>query len=292
MALWLAFRDQINRTRFGRAIYRVLYELIMGEMVIHAGYAAYTTLLALFPFIIFLMSLAGWLGTSETAEKLIMWGFAFLPVEIVDTLAPVIRHIINRESGTALTLALAGTLWVASSGIEGIRYGLNHIYRQHEPRPLWKRRVQGFILVIVGGFLPLIMAFLIVLWPVFMDFTDRYFPWITHWDIPVINIGRYLLVLIVLTLAINIFYYFLPHRRLSWTRNMAGALLAAILWLLMATGFSFYLSQAGSYDASYGSLAGIIITMIFFHFSVLVLFIGAAFNVAYYHRKFEPEVND
>lgn len=245
------------------------------NLLIYGGYAAYTSILALFPFIIFLVALASVLGDAHLAEQLINYGFDVLPPEVVDTLAPVVRDIMRNNDGAVLGFAFLGTLWVASSGIEGLRFGLNAVYGVREPRPLWRRRLQGIWFVLLCAIAFLVLATVLIIWPV-----------IEHWlgDIlPFLNSGalvfiRYGLAFGLLATGMSQMYYFLPNLKQTWREVYPGAFVASLIWIILASLFSLYIANFGNYAARYGSIAGVIITLVFLHFSASAMLFGGQFN--------------
>ncbi len=118
-----------------------------------AGYIAYTSLLALFPFIMLLVSIAGYVGTTEAVQATIQQFYTVLPAQIVSAISPIINEITIEHPPTGvLTLLILVILWVSSSSIEAIREGLNHAYGIHERRSIFYRRSQAILFVLLGSF--------------------------------------------------------------------------------------------------------------------------------------------
>lgn len=263
---------------------RTFERILHNRLAIYAGYAAYASLLAVFPFIIFLVALAGFIGTPEMAEELIHRSLNFLPPHVVETLSPVIRHILNSESTGLLTFGILGSLWVASSGVEGLRHGLNRAHGVTEFRPLWKRRLQSAGIVIVGSIVFLLLALLLIITPLVLDFLAPYLGSSTE-AILSSSWLRYATGLLILTTVFTALFSILPNISLSLRNVLPGAFLAAAGWIGLAALFSLYLANFGQYDVTYGSLGGIIITMVFFHLSITVLLAAAAFNATWLEKN-------
>ncbi len=253
-------------------------------LMIYAGYAALALLLALFPFAIFLVALAGLLGTSEQAEQLITYLLAMMPEQIVQTVAPVITNIMTSQNTGLLTIGIVVAIWVASSGLEGLRIGLNHVYEVKEWRVWWKRRLQGLIFVLFGAIAFSLLTTLVIVAPLFINIIGAYFS-LTYEELIALNIVRYGFGFILLVGVTTFLYTTLPNVRLSWKMQLPGAVLAAVLWMGLAALFSLYLSNFANYEVTYGSLGGIIITMVFFHYSAAAILLGAAFNMAIRQRS-------
>lgn len=245
------------------------------NLLIYGGYAAYTSILALFPFIIFLVAMASVIGNPALAEQLIEYGFQVLPTEVVETLAPVIRDIMKNNDGAVLGFAALGTLWVASSGIEGLRFGLNSVYGVNEPRPLWKRRLQGVWFVLIISLTFLLLATALILWPIVEHILGGYFPILNS---GILTFIRYSIAFMLLATGMSQLYYFLPNVKQKWRQTYPGAFVASIIWILLASLFSLYVSNFGNFANRYGSIAGVIITLVFMHFSAATLLFGGQFN--------------
>lgn len=218
---------------------QTLSKAIKDNIIIFGGYAAYTSLLAFFPFIIFLMALAGLLGDAEISGRLIAYGLTYLPAEIMETIAPAVTAVMEYESPGLLTLGGLGTLWVITSGVEGLRFGLNTVYAVKEFRPLWKRRLQSLGVVFAGGLAFVLLMLAVIIWPLISRFM-----FISLEDLAAINILRFLLAFLLIAL-LSVLYRILPHRPQRWRDVWPGAFLATFLWLSLAQLFSLYLSHFG-----------------------------------------------
>lgn len=258
-----------------RALYYAVTEGMGGDLLIYGGYAAYTIILALFPFVIFLVALASVIGSPQLAEQAIGYGFEVFPPELVNILAPVVREIMGHNDQAILTVAVAGTLWIASSGVEGIRYGLNMMYGVEEPRPLWKRRLQGLGFVIFMALAFLLLATLLIVWPVMEKFLGDTLPFLQSTALGVL---RYAFAFGLLVVGLTIVYAYLPNTDLHWHGSWQGAVVAAVIWLLLASLFTLYLVNIEQYALRYGSFAGGILTLVFLQFSASAILFGGKYN--------------
>ncbi|TDE18101.1 YihY/virulence factor BrkB family protein [Dyadobacter psychrotolerans] len=247
------------------------------DILIFAGYAAYTSLLAFFSFIIFIMAAASLIGKAEASQMLINSAFSYIPPRIVDTVTPVINNILANRSSGLFTLGGLGTLWISSSGIEGLRIGLNRVYAIQEMRPLWKRRLQSIVVVICSAITFVVLAVMVIIWPLLTDFISKYISLSMNW-FKLINILRFPLAFILLAVIFSIMYRILPNHNKNWRKVSAGAIFATILWLALAQLFSVYLGHFANFDLAYGSIGGVIITLVFFQYSATVVLLGAELN--------------
>lgn len=249
-----------------------------------AGHIAYTALLAIFPFLIFLASLAGFLGNIGNSLASVQSMLNLLPADVAKTLSPVIHEVIDTRDGGLLTLGLLGALWVASNGIDALRIALNTAYDLDEPRPWWLIKLGSIGAIIVGGFVFLMLSILVVLGPVIWKALLWAFP-LGETDRWAFSLFRYVLAALVLLLGLLALHRWLPGRRIFMRDLLPGVAATTALWLLAASLFSIYVAELGSYSATYGSLGGVIITLVFFYVSAVLFIFGAELNAALLRRR-------
>ncbi|PJI37788.1 YihY/virulence factor BrkB family protein [Ferrovibrio sp.] len=249
-----------------------------------AGYIAYTGLLAIFPFLIFLAALAGFLGTSAGGLASVQSMLDLLPQDVAQTLSPVIHEVIDTRDGGLLTLGLLGALWVASNGIDALRIALNAAYDIEEARPWWLIKLGSIGAIIVGGVVFLLLSVLVILGPVIWKGLLWLFP-LGEGDIWAFSTVRYLLATLVLMTALLALHRWLPGACLRVRNLLPGVIATTILWLSAASLFSIYVAKLGSYSATYGSLGGVIVTLVFFYVSAVLFIFGAELNSALLRRE-------
>lgn len=249
-----------------------------------AGHIAYTGLLAIFPFLIFLAALAGFLGTSAGGLAAVESMLDLLPQDVAKTLSPVIHEVIDSRDGGLLTLGLLGALWVASNGIDALRIALNTAYDIDEQRPWWLIKLGSIGAIIVGGVVFLLLSVLVILGPVIWKGLLWLFP-LGEGDKLAYSAVRYLLAVLLLGSALLALHRWLPGRRLALRSLLPGVIVSTLLWLLAASLFSLYVAELGSYSATYGSLGGVIITLVFFYVSAVLFIFGAELNSTLLRRE-------
>jgi membrane protein len=249
-----------------------------------AGHIAYTGLLAIFPFLIFLASLAGFLGNAGGGLASVQTMLHLLPPDVAKTLEPVIHEVIDTRDGGLLTLGLLGALWVASNGIDALRIALNTAYDLDEQRPWWLIKLGSIGAIILGGFVFLILSVLVVLGPLIWKALVWAFPLGTA-DQWAFSLVRYLLAAVALLGGLLALHRWLPGRRLYLRDLIPGAAVTTVLWLAAASLFSLYVAKLGSYSTTYGSLGGVMVTLVFFYVSAVLFIFGGELNAALLRRK-------
>jgi membrane protein len=140
-----------------------------------AGYIAFNTLLALFPFLIFLFALSGLVSSYDTAAMVLEFLFRLAPKNFGDTLAPVIIEDLSQLRGGLLTIGLLFTIWAASSGVDALRLSLNRAYSITEERSILRLKLQSILFVLVGGSFIFVVALVILLGPILWHIAQTLF---------------------------------------------------------------------------------------------------------------------
>jgi membrane protein len=267
-----------------KVLWDALVHTAFDNSLIFAGYIAYTTLFAIFPFIIFLTTVAGVIGQGEAAARFIDYMLGGLPPEVASTLEPAIREITGQPRTGLMTISFLVTLWVASSGVEALRAALNEAYNTEQAPVIWKARLQSLGLTVLFAFgIVLAMVAIIAgpfIWAVleWLLVVPSFYGWLY-------GFSRYIFGLIVLYGVIVLLYFLLPNRSLRKRDVLPGAAVAVLLWAVAASLFSLYLSNLARYSLTYGSLGGIVVTLLFFYVSACIFIFGAEINAAYRRRE-------
>ena len=264
-----------------RIAYRAAWRLVMvDEGLVLAGYIAFTAFLSLFPFLIFLAALAGFLGDRDTADRFIEAMFEFMPDDVAETLAPAVREVVGARHGGLLTFGILFTLWFASNGFEALRTGLNRAYGVSEQRAIWWLRLQSIAFVISGGLIILFLSLVVVLgplvWRVLGPTVDQMLE--THL---VFGTARYVFAAVLLFGALILLHRWLPNTRQAFRRILPGVAATTVLWLLGASVFAWYVGHLTDYSVYYGSLGGVAITLMFFYVSAIIFIFGAEINAVW-----------
>ncbi|MFZ4541766.1 MAG: YihY/virulence factor BrkB family protein [Rickettsiales bacterium] len=244
-----------------------------------AGYLTFLALLALFPYLVLMVSALGLVGQGETGRHLISLLLENLPQDAVATLRPRIEEITSGPPQSILTFSILGAIWTSSSAVEALRGMLNRANRVRKPPAYFKRRLTSIAQIVVLTTLILLVMLVFVFAPaVFNGFT--YYTGITipfALDQFMSHYFKYVAV-VVLFGVIATFYYVLPNIKQDFKCVMPGALLVVVLWIGSASLVSFYLNDLTNMTLIYGSLSGFIATLIFIYVMNVIFIYGAEFN--------------
>lgn len=239
-----------------------------------AGYIAFAGILSLFPFLVFLFAVFGFFGVTEAGTYLAAFIFENIPESVAETIETPLASVFQETYGNLLTISMLGALWTAGAGLEGVRTGLNRAYGSPRQRPYWRRRSQGtFLIVMFAGTMTLALLFAPYAWVLaeeaFGIDEDIALPWTAI---------RYGASGVVFLAATSILYYWLPYLRPTWRSVLPGAGFVLIGSLAFSWVFGFFLSEFGDYEAIYGSLGGVILSLLFFYYLGAIFIFGAEIN--------------
>jgi membrane protein len=272
---WLAGRFLLGLQILWQATWHLIED---GGMTL-AGHIAFMTLFSLFPFLIFLTTLAGEIGQTEAARNFVDMSLAAVPDEVSQAIRPAIEQVISTRRTGLMTVSILASLWAVSSGIEALREALNRAYGVEEPRSIWFRRLQSLLFTIVFSIIIIVVMLMLVIFPVVWSYVTPHLkaPWEWGWSYEAL---RYFVGIGLLYLVVALLYRWLPSRHLSRREILPGAAITVLLWLALAGLFSLYLQNLSRFSVTYGSLGGIVITLMFFYVSGLIFIFGAEVNSA------------
>lgn len=256
---------------------RAVAKFMVDEGSVYSGHVAFSTLLALFPFLIFVTALAAFIGAAQKADHYVALLATVLPEEVARSIGPTVKQILSTRRGSVLTVSLIGTVWVASSGIEALRMALNRAYGVQRKRHFVLRRLQGFGLMVVAAAVVLLATTAIVLGPLIWKTVIQALDVPRSWKFLYVG-ARHALTLTVVFGSIAFLYRWLPNVPQRWRHVLPGAVLASVAWIGLASLFSVYLNNVGQYNVVYGGLGGIVISLVFFFFSGAIFILGAEVN--------------
>ncbi len=257
--------------------YAAFKRMLDEDGIMAAGYVAFTAFLSLFPFLIFLAALAGFLSSEDDIAQIVDLMFKFMPNEVAEAMAPAVSEVIGMKPAGLLTFGFIATLWAASSGVEALRIALNRAYKVTRKRPMWQRRLQSLFFVALAAFLIFFLSLMILFGPTLWNFAEKllYFSFLQE---IIFDLSRYVAALCVLTGALLILHRFLPHIKQQSKYLLPGVLFTAITFLIGGTVFSAYIANFGNFNVTYGSLGSIVISLIFFYMTAILFIFGAYLN--------------
>jgi membrane protein len=235
----------------------------------------YYAVLALFPGLLALVALLGVFGDASTVDSLLALLRDLGQDDVADQLEDPIRQMVESQAaGLVLVLGVAGATWSASGYVNGFGQAINRVYDVGEGRPYWKLRpLQLAITAVLIALAGLVLTGLVISGPLARELGDR----LGFGDtaVRVWEIAKYPVLLMIVVGIVALLYSLTPnvHRRI---RPLSiGAVIAIGVWILASLGFGAYVTNFGSYNSTYGSLAGVIVFLLWLWLTNLALLFGA-----------------
>ena len=275
--------DVAEKLKPGAYGFEVLKRVSVGvynDGFIHAGNLAFLALLALFPFFIVATALATLLGQTQSGSMAVATILAQLPPQVAVTLRQPILEALTARTGALLWLGAIVGLWTAGSFVETVRDILRRAYGVKYSAPFWEYRLAS-IALIIGAVILLMFAFALTLMLRSVQAVlQAWFPFAENVE-TMVAYFRIVPGLALFGTVYALFYALTPSRyRRPGCRKWPGALLITLWWMATVEVLPWTLSMFGGYDLTYGSLAGVMVVLIFFFVIGLGVVTGAELNAA------------
>ncbi len=242
-----------------------------------AAALTYYAVLSIFPALLAAVSLLGVFGQGERTVTAVLDIVADLgPSSAVDTLRDPIQQLVQTPTaGVALLIGLAGALWSASGYVGAFGRAMNRMYEVDEGRPVWKLRPQMLLVTLVGLICLAAGALMLaVSGPVAQAVGDAV--GLGGTALAIWNIARWPIILLLVIIAVAILYYTTPNVQQPKFRWISiGAVLAIVTWIVASAAFGFYVANFSSYNKTYGSLAGVVVFLLWLWITNIALLFGA-----------------
>lgn len=258
------------------------HHFVDDDVVGMSAQLAYFFLLSLFPFLIFLLTLIGFLPIDKDSVFNII--HRYVPGESMDLIINNVNQLMEDRNGGLLSLGIILTIWSASNGINALMRVFNRAYETEETRSFIITRLISIALTVA---MVLVISIALAL-PVFgraignyiFDFLGYSENFIQFWDS-----FRWVISFFIIILVLTVLYMLGPSQKISLKHALPGAVIATIGWQLTSLGFAYYVENLGNFSYTYGSLGSIIVLMIWFFLSGMMLVIGGEINAILHRHK-------
>jgi membrane protein len=254
-----------------------LRDFFTDDMPTYAAALAYHLLLALFPFVIFALALLGAAGLPTFFDDILAQARVALPPQAYQLVTQIINEIRGQSRTGLLSGSILVSLWAASAAVRAITTAINVAYDVPETRPPWQRYSLSLLVTIALAVLLLAAGVAQVLGPR-----------AAHWLVDRLGLAsivstvwlwlRWPAVILLLLLVIAVLYKVAPNVDQPFRYVTPGSVTATVVWIVASIGFSAYVERFGNYGATYGSLGGMIVLLLYFFVSSAVLLFGAEIN--------------
>jgi membrane protein len=248
-----------------------------------AAQLSYYFVFAVFPFFFFLVTLTAFLPVKGATDQIVARLTAIMPDQATAILKQHLDSLVTVQRPKLLTVGLALALWSASRGIDALRTALNLAYDVKETRPFWKTQGLALLVTVLSALGVLASVALFALgtsageWLADRFGIERYYAVVWSWM-------RWPITALLIMFVLAILYYVLPDAKQEWRYITPGSICATLLWLFATWGFTQYAEHFGNYNATYGSIGGVIVLLTWFYISGLVFILGGEINAVLEHH--------
>jgi membrane protein len=253
-----------------------------------AAQLAFYLILALFPFILVLVSLMGTFSSEEFASSVLQYFEQVMPQEVYGIIESYLSDTISGSNPAPglFSIGIALTLWPISNAFAALMNALNRAYDVEETRPFWKIYGIAFLMALGLSVMILIGVLLLIFGPDIGRVVANFFGLSLVFEL-VWNIVRWPVALFFLMFTLALIYYFAPNINQPFRWITPGGFIAILLWVLASLAFRFYVSNFGSYNELYGSIGAVIILLLYLYISSLTILFGAELNATLVRMKEE-----
>lgn len=268
---------------------RIWRESQEDEILGRAAQLSYYVLLALFPALIVLTALMGLLSVQNYMPELMSYLRTVLPGDALSMVERFLEQVAQGSGADILSFGGLGALWASSSGVTAIMEALNVVYDMKEdPRPFWRVRLTAIALTIgLAGFVIFSVALVL--------YGEHIAAWVAGW----VGLGplftrawiilQWPVIIALMLTVVACIYYFCPAIEQDWRWVSPGSVFAVGMWIVVSLGFKAYVENFGNYNAVYGSIAGVIVLMLWLYLSGAVLLLGGEINAQIEHAATERQ---
>jgi len=262
---------------------RIFSSLGSDHVSLVAAGVAYFSFLAIFPALSAIISIYGLVMDPAQVSAQIGQLASILPAQAQQMLNDILQRITSTSDqtlGWSLVFSIALSIWSANKGTAALFEGLNIVYNEHEKRPFIKLKAITLTFTLAGFFGTICSLILIVGISAFVERIG-----LATWIETLISLIRWPILALLFMLALSLSYKIAPSRdnpQFKWVS--VGAIVATVFWLVLSAGFAYYSANFGSYDEVYGSLAAVVITLLWLFLTVVAILLGAEINAEMEHQ--------
>ena len=250
-----------------------------------ASHIALSALMSLFPFLIFITALTGFLGSQQLADQVAELLLEAWPKQVAEPIAAQIGSVLTNAHGGLLTVGVGLAIYFSSSGVESLRIGLNRAYDVIEMRPWWLLRLESIGYVLVGATALIALSYMVAGATGVVTRLAHAAEWLAPFEIS-FTFWRYAIAASVILAALVLVHKWLPAGRRRLVDIAPGIAVTIALWVVMGVGFGRYLAEfAGTYVSTYAGLASAMVALVFLYWTAAIFVYGGELNSAIFHPR-------
>jgi len=279
--------DNLSLYEIFKFFFKGLFE---GRLTMRASAISFDFFLALFPSIIFFFTIIPFVPIDDFQPTLLKLLEDVIPETLYGYVSSTLEDIITRPRSDLLSLGFILALYFSTNGVNSIIEGFNQSTHSTETRPWYKQRLISIFLVIVISFMIIIAISLFIIGGYVMDFLVDEGILTDNFTIIIIQVIRWLLIILLFLFSLSSLYYFGPAKQSHFRFISAGSALATLLLIITTYGFNFYIENFSQYNALYGSIGTLLVFLLWVSFNSFILLIGFELNASISRAKMEREI--
>lgn len=238
---------------------------------------SYYFLLSLFPLLILLATILGYLPIPNLFNQILDFASRFVPRDAMGLVQKVLHSVLTPSRGGLLSFGIIGTLWAASGGFSAMIDALDIAYDARQSRPMLKQRFLALGLTFMtGGLMALAMVLTLVgnrAGAFLSNQLHLSFVFERSW-----GLIRWGIIVACIVLSMELLYFFGPNVKQRFKHSLPGAIVGTILWILISLAVNIYISNFANYNKTYGTIGAVIALMFWLYVSSIAILIGAELN--------------
>ncbi|MFR1671608.1 MAG: YihY/virulence factor BrkB family protein [Candidatus Gastranaerophilaceae bacterium] len=280
---------------FIRAVKRLIISVIKNDFFGMAAEMGFMMVIGIFPFMLFLMAVFGWMGNKALMGPVLRFLATFMPEQAMDLILTVLSEVmIFSQGGVMAIVGFCVTMFLSTNAIAVVLKGLNRAYKVTETRNLIYTRVLSLIMVFVDTMVMFLTINLIIFGKAIINLMVDHFH-MSHGIAITLLTLRWPVAFAALYLMAFLSYYILPdlrgNEKFKRESALPGTWFFCTFWLIGSWGFSLYVNNLRTYNMVYGTIGAFAVLMVWFYYTSILILIGGEINSQVYN-KLESKANE
>ena len=277
-----------------KTLRNIIKSVIENDFFGMAAEMGFMLVIGIFPFMLFLTALFGWLGKHSFMNPLILFLQQVMPDDVINLIETVLNEVwFFSSGGLVATLGFCITVILSTNALAIVLKGLNRAYKVEETRSFIYTRLLSLIMVFVNALVLFLSINLIIFGKVIIKFLIAYLGLTVHLGNLMLAL-RWPIAFIALYIMAYLHYYILPdlggQERLRRRSALPGTLFFCVSWLLGSWGFSIYINNLHTYNFVYGTIGGFAVLMVWLYYTSILILIGGEINSQLYTKLERKEI--
>ena len=267
---------------------RLIHSVIDNDFFGMAAEMGFMLVIGIFPFMLFLMSIFGWMGNKSLMDPVIIFLANFMPAQAMSLIRTVLTEVmIFSQGGIMAFVGLMATTFLSMNAMAVVLKGLNRAYKVKETRNLIYTRVLSLLMILVDIMVLFLSINLIIFGRIIINFVVRHL-YLSDNIAALLMMLRWPIAFAALFLMAFLSYYILPdlkgNEQFKRKSAIPGSFFFVIFWLAASWGFSIYVNNLKTYNMVYGTIGAFAVLMVWLYYTSILILIGGEINSQKYNR--------